>query len=129
MVRHKEECSNPHTELITDKATGDGEISFGGRQDVSNLMNALEGAAVNAAGQRANANGAAAPETPAAQPPAAVANAADPSLQEQVSLGPYLRFTYMQGGILGWVRETFHGIETLTQGAGYRHSRLPPSKV
>ncbi|TPX10447.1 uncharacterized protein E0L32_008666 [Thyridium curvatum] len=62
---------------------GDGEISFGGRQDVSNLMNALEGAAVNAAGQRANTNGAAAPETPAAQPPAAVANAADPSLQEQ----------------------------------------------
>ena len=28
---------------------GDGEISFGGKQDVSNLMNALEGAAVNAA--------------------------------------------------------------------------------
>ncbi|KAJ4416901.1 hypothetical protein N0V85_002081 [Neurospora sp. IMI 360204] len=29
--------------------TGDGEISFGGKQDVSTLMNALEGAAVNAA--------------------------------------------------------------------------------
>lgn len=28
---------------------GDGEISFGGKQDVTNLMNALEGAAVNAA--------------------------------------------------------------------------------
>lgn len=26
---------------------GDGEISFGGKQDVSNLMNALEGAAVS----------------------------------------------------------------------------------
>lgn len=32
---------------------GDGEISFGGGQDVSNLMNALEGAAVNAAGTAA----------------------------------------------------------------------------
>lgn len=28
---------------------GDGEISFGGGQDVTSLMNALEGAAVNAA--------------------------------------------------------------------------------
>ncbi|KAE8444073.1 hypothetical protein EG329_000941 [Mollisiaceae sp. DMI_Dod_QoI] len=28
---------------------GDGEISFGGKQDVSNLMNALEGAAVSGA--------------------------------------------------------------------------------
>ncbi|KAK4238872.1 hypothetical protein C8A03DRAFT_14692 [Achaetomium macrosporum] len=35
---------------------GDGEISFGGRQDVSNLITALEGAAVNAAaGAAANA--------------------------------------------------------------------------
>lgn len=36
---------------------GDGEISFGGKQDVSNLMNALEGAAVSGAA----ANGQAAP--------------------------------------------------------------------
>ena len=36
---------------------GDGEISFGGDQDVSNLMNALEGAAVT----NAQNNGAAAP--------------------------------------------------------------------
>ncbi|TVY48481.1 hypothetical protein LOCC1_G001945 [Lachnellula occidentalis] len=36
---------------------GDGEISFGGKQDVTNLMNALEGAAVSGAA----ANGAAAP--------------------------------------------------------------------
>jgi hypothetical protein len=36
---------------------GDGEISFGGNQDVSNLMNALEGAAVSGAA----ANGQAAP--------------------------------------------------------------------
>ncbi|KAI1076056.1 hypothetical protein F5B20DRAFT_584619 [Whalleya microplaca] len=35
---------------------GDGEISFGGGQDVTNLMNALEGAAVNAAGETAGGN-------------------------------------------------------------------------
>ncbi|KAI1214613.1 uncharacterized protein F4807DRAFT_455067 [Annulohypoxylon truncatum] len=40
---------------------GDGEISFGGGQDVTNLMNALEGAAVNAATGTAN-NAAAVPE-------------------------------------------------------------------
>ncbi|KAI1092516.1 hypothetical protein F5B19DRAFT_203623 [Rostrohypoxylon terebratum] len=39
---------------------GDGEISFGGGQDVTNLMNALEGAAVNAATGTANRNNAAA---------------------------------------------------------------------
>jgi hypothetical protein len=39
---------------------GDGEISFGGKQDVSNLMNALEGAAVSGA----VANGAAAVAQP-----------------------------------------------------------------
>ncbi|CAK7202342.1 hypothetical protein SEUCBS139899_005065 [Sporothrix eucalyptigena] len=33
---------------------GDGEISFGGNQDVSNLMNVLEGAAVNTAANVAN---------------------------------------------------------------------------
>jgi hypothetical protein len=33
---------------------GDGEISFGGKQDVSNLMNALEGAAVSGAAAAAN---------------------------------------------------------------------------
>jgi len=41
---------------------GDGEISFGGEQDVSNLMNALEGAAVSSAA----ANGQAAPAAPVA---------------------------------------------------------------
>jgi hypothetical protein len=41
---------------------GDGEISFGGKQDVSNLMNALEGAAVSSAA----ANGQAAPAAPVA---------------------------------------------------------------
>ncbi|KAK1766200.1 hypothetical protein QBC33DRAFT_112707 [Phialemonium atrogriseum] len=35
---------------------GDGEISFGGKQDVSNLMNALEGAAINAAAGAGVAN-------------------------------------------------------------------------
>lgn len=44
---------------------GDGEISFGGKQDVSNLMNALEGAAVSGAA-------AAAAPAAAAQPAAAV---------------------------------------------------------
>ncbi|TEY85840.1 hypothetical protein BOTCAL_0011g00340 [Botryotinia calthae] len=47
---------------------GDGEISFGGKADVSNLMNALEGAAVSGAAT----NGAA----PAAQPQAAAPAAA-----------------------------------------------------
>ncbi|KAF6805253.1 hypothetical protein CSOJ01_09629 [Colletotrichum sojae] len=57
---------------------GDGEISFGGRNDVSQLMSVLEGAAVNAAQGAANAP-AAAPAAPApqpqqpAQPPAAAA--------------------------------------------------------
>ncbi|KAI1377209.1 hypothetical protein F4677DRAFT_48705 [Hypoxylon crocopeplum] len=40
---------------------GDGEISFGGGQDVTNLMNALEGAAVNAATGTATNNAAAVP--------------------------------------------------------------------
>ncbi|KAI2464870.1 hypothetical protein F4781DRAFT_439247 [Annulohypoxylon bovei var. microspora] len=48
---------------------GDGEISFGGGQDVTNLMNALEGAAVNAATGTTNTNNAAAV-------PAVTANAA-----------------------------------------------------
>lgn len=53
---------------------GDGEISFGGKQDVSNLMNALEGAAVSGAA----ANGAAA-AVPAAAPAPAQAQAAQPA--------------------------------------------------
>jgi hypothetical protein len=40
---------------------GDGEISFSGKQDVANLMNALEGAAVSAAANNAVAPAAAAP--------------------------------------------------------------------
>ncbi|KAK1776484.1 hypothetical protein QBC45DRAFT_471622, partial [Copromyces sp. CBS 386.78] len=57
---------------------GDGEISFGGKQDVSQLINALEGAAVNAAAGAAS-NAAVAPEekkpvqAAAAAPPAAPA--------------------------------------------------------
>ncbi|KAI1772882.1 hypothetical protein F4818DRAFT_424240 [Hypoxylon cercidicola] len=47
---------------------GDGEISFGGGQDVTNLMNALEGAAVNAA--TGTTNNAAATENAAAAVPA-----------------------------------------------------------
>lgn len=42
------------------RVVGDGEISFGGGQDVTDLMNALEGAAVNtAAANNADTNGAA----------------------------------------------------------------------
>lgn len=64
---------------------GDGEISFGGRQDVSSLMNVLEGAAVNAA---AGAVAAAAQPSVAEAPvsiPAPVALApADANLNQQV---------------------------------------------
>lgn len=49
---------------------GDGEISFGGRQDVSNLMNALEGAAVSGAAAAA-AQPVAVAQAAAAQPAAA----------------------------------------------------------
>jgi hypothetical protein len=58
---------------------GDGEISFGGKQDVSNLMNALEGAAVSGAA-------AAAAPAPAAAAPAAVVVA--PATQAQVAPAP-----------------------------------------
>lgn len=50
---------------------GDGEISFGGAQDVSQLFNTLEGAAVTAAAGTANTNGAAAVAAPAVAAPAA----------------------------------------------------------
>ncbi|KAM7204323.1 hypothetical protein V8F33_001625 [Rhypophila sp. PSN 637] len=75
---------------------GDGEISFGGRQDVSSLINALEGAAVNAAagaareGGRESVTAAAAPAVQAAPAAAAAtpvavdaAASADPTLTEQ----------------------------------------------
>ncbi|KAF8866928.1 hypothetical protein BDZ45DRAFT_567628, partial [Acephala macrosclerotiorum] len=58
---------------------GDGEISFGGKQDVSNLMNALEGAAVSAAA-------AAAPV--AAAPAASAAPAAQAQAQPQAQVIP-----------------------------------------
>lgn len=51
---------------------GDGEISFGGKADVTSLMNALEGAAVNGAA----ANGQATPAAPATPATAIVAPAA-----------------------------------------------------
>ncbi|KAF9881285.1 hypothetical protein CkaCkLH20_01435 [Colletotrichum karsti] len=57
---------------------GDGEISFGGRNDVSQLMNVLEGAAVNAAQGVANAP-AAAPANPQPQQPAQPATPAAPA--------------------------------------------------
>jgi len=70
---------------------GDGEISFGGGQDVSDLVNTLEGAAVTAAAGAAA--GGAAPVadtavTAASTPSTGVAanvQPADPALAEQVS--------------------------------------------
>ncbi|KAK0638700.1 hypothetical protein B0T16DRAFT_338049 [Cercophora newfieldiana] len=68
---------------------GDGEISFGGRQDVAGLIGALEGAAVSAASGVASASAPAA-EAPAAanvRPQAAPVNveaaAVDPALAQQ----------------------------------------------
>lgn len=64
----------------TNTPPGDGEISFGGEQDVSQLMNALEGAAVNAASSSAPSSEA----QPAARPPAGVeSTAVDPALAQQ----------------------------------------------
>lgn len=54
---------------------GDGEISFGGKQDVSNLMNALEGAAVSGAA----ANGQAAPVAAAVAQPATAGTNINPA--------------------------------------------------
>jgi hypothetical protein len=68
---------------------GDGEISFGGKQDVSNLMNALEGAAVSgAAAANAPAAAAPAPAPAAAAPIVAVAPA--PVTQAQAAPAPAL---------------------------------------
>lgn len=58
---------------------GDGEISFGGKQDVSNLMNALEGAAV--AGGAANGAGAETAKAAPAAGPAAALPAAQPAAE------------------------------------------------
>ncbi|KAK4191418.1 hypothetical protein QBC35DRAFT_375780 [Podospora australis] len=69
---------------------GDGEISFGGKQDVSNLMNALEGAAVDAASGAAGSSHPlpAAPASEVSSPTsveAAAAPAADPALSQQAA--------------------------------------------
>ncbi|AEO56215.1 hypothetical protein MYCTH_111172 [Thermothelomyces thermophilus ATCC 42464] len=45
--------------LLSPEWSGDGEISFGGRQDVSSLVTALEGASLNAAAGAASAANAA----------------------------------------------------------------------
>ncbi|KAK4227071.1 hypothetical protein QBC38DRAFT_455586 [Podospora fimiseda] len=73
---------------------GDGEISFGGRQDVSDVLLALEGAAINAAAgaaaeaESAKSSASSASVSAAAVPPPATAEAAakpapDPALTEQ----------------------------------------------
>jgi hypothetical protein len=87
------------TRMLT-RLTGDGEISFGGRQDVSNLITALEGAAVNAAAGAANAaegagnaaaaaagssTAAAATAVPVPVPNTVESASTDPVLTEQVS--------------------------------------------
>lgn len=88
--------TGPMTRSLT-TPTGDGEISFGGRTDVSNLINALEGAAINAAAGATAAAPAAAPAAeaaavapapaPAAQPDAVAAAATgDSTLSQQVGL-------------------------------------------
>jgi hypothetical protein len=68
---------------------GDGEISFGGKADVSNLMNALEGAAVSGAAANAAAPAAAAPAAgqPSAAPKAAAVEqpAVQPASQAEVA--------------------------------------------
>ena len=68
---------------------GDGEISFGGKADVSNLMNALEGAAVAGA-----ANAATAATTQAA---AAVVPAASTAAVQQASTVDNTQITSLQG--------------------------------
>src|SRR5689334_7397014 len=74
---------------------GDGEISFGGKADVTNLMNALEGAAVNGAA----ANGQAGTATPAAaQPAAAQPAAAQPAAgQQPAAEGQATQIASLQG--------------------------------
>ncbi|KAJ3568812.1 hypothetical protein NPX13_g6290 [Xylaria arbuscula] len=74
---------------------GDGEISFGGGQDVTDLMNALEGAAVNSAGASTEAatNNAAAEDiqalgTPAATTTTAAAAAAETTIAVQATETP-----------------------------------------
>lgn len=72
--------------LLT-RPTGDGEISFGGKQDVSNLMNALEGAAINAAtgaGVANTANAAATNTVAGGSGPITIAPP-DSTLSDQVS--------------------------------------------
>ncbi|KAI0490675.1 hypothetical protein F4859DRAFT_458806 [Xylaria cf. heliscus] len=86
---------------------GDGEISFGGGQDVTNLLNALEGAAVTSATANSGATNGAAQNVPtlekpadptpaentvaaqgsetAAATPETTTAAADPNLQEQAT--------------------------------------------
>ncbi|KAH8891334.1 hypothetical protein GQ53DRAFT_866227 [Thozetella sp. PMI_491] len=82
---------------------GDGEISFGGKQDVSNLMSALEGAAVNAAAGATNGAAAAgAVAAPAAAAPAVAAAAAQPEAVSAASADPTLsqqaqQITALQG--------------------------------
>lgn len=71
---------------------GDGEISFGGRTDVSNLMNALEGAAV--AGGNANAPR---PAVPAPAPAAAAVVQPDASTIQSVPLEQAAQVTSLQG--------------------------------
>ena len=67
---------------------GDGEISFKGKEDVSDLMNALEGAAVEGAAKSKAAGGAPPPQgSPAAPPPTAaqVSGLGEPEPAPQVS--------------------------------------------
>lgn len=74
---------------------GDGEISFGGKQDVSNLMSALQGAAGTAG---ATAQGAApAAAQPAAAQPAAVQPAAEAAVIQAPPVDETSQITALQG--------------------------------
>ncbi|KAH6648959.1 hypothetical protein BKA67DRAFT_661895 [Truncatella angustata] len=66
---------------------GDGEISFGGGQDVSQLFNTLEGAAVNAATGKSN-TGAAQAAAPAVAAPATAVPAAAPVAAASITTAP-----------------------------------------
>ncbi|PBP23326.1 hypothetical protein BUE80_DR005878 [Diplocarpon rosae] len=83
---------------------GDGEISFGGRQDVSNLMNALQGASQGAAQAAATAAAptaaapAAAPAAPAQAPAAAaVVQPADSTTIQTIPADQAAQVTALQG--------------------------------
>lgn len=74
---------------------GDGEISFGGKESVSNLMSALQGASVGAAAAAPAAAAAAQPA--AAKPATAVTSPAEIALPQAASVDETTQITALQG--------------------------------